>query len=102
MSKGEIKRRDRVLCTLRHEQPDRTPADFQAVGEIWQAVYQHFGTQDPQVVLDALDIDVAWVDPEVNREPTLTDDEGLLIGWGGSRLKKVIAATKATASSMTE
>ena len=89
MSKGEIKRRDRVLCTLRHEQPDRTPADFQAVGEIWQAVYQHFGTQDPQVVLDALDIDVAWVDPEVNREPTLTDDDGLLIGWGGSRLKKV-------------
>ena len=46
MKEGEITRRDRVLCPLGHEQPDRTPADFQAVGEIWQAVLRHFGTLD--------------------------------------------------------
>ena len=81
--------RERVIKAVGHEQPDRTPADFQAVGEIWQMMCRHFQTDDMKDVLDGLNIDVAWVDPEVSREPVKTDENGLIIGWGGSRLKKV-------------
>jgi uroporphyrinogen decarboxylase len=81
--------RERVLCSLAHKQPDRTPTDFQAVGEIWQMMFKHYKTDDMKDVLDGLEIDVAWVDPQVNREPEKKDENGLIIGWGGSRLKKV-------------
>ncbi len=81
--------RERVICALNHKQPDRTPVDFQAVGEIWDIMLKHFKTDKMKDVLDGLEIDVAWVDPQVNREPEKKDNNGLIIGWGGSKLKKV-------------
>jgi uroporphyrinogen decarboxylase len=82
-------RRERVLCALEHEQPDRTPTDFQAVGEIWARLCEHYHTHQPEDILDALEIDCAWVDPEVSRTPDQTDENGLLIGWGGSKMQTV-------------
>ncbi|MDR0448120.1 MAG: hypothetical protein LBH07_05585 [Treponema sp.] len=85
-------RRERVLSAVNHEQPDRTPADFQAVSEIWERLFEHFRTQDMKDVLDRLDIDCAWVDPEVTRKPSEKDAEGLTIGWGGSRIRTIYNA----------
>lgn len=85
-------RRERVLCSINHEQPDRTPADFQAVTEIWERLFEHFGVSDMADVLDRLDIDCAWVDPEVARKPSEKDEEGLIAGWGGSRIRTVYNA----------
>lgn len=86
MGSQQIKR-ERVLKALQHEQPDRTPADFQAVSEIWDAAKRKIGTDSMKGVLDALDIDCAWVDPEVVRPNTQKDSDGLIIGWGGSRIR---------------
>jgi len=81
--------RERVLCAVNHEQPDRTPTDFQAVGEIWDRLFDHFGTREAKDILDKLDIDCAWVDPEVGRKPSEKDEEGFIIGWGGSKIRTV-------------
>ena len=85
-------RRERVLCAVNHEQPDRTPVDFQAVTEIWERLFEHFGTTDMKTVLDKLDVDCAWVDPEVSRKPSEVDEQGLIIGWGGSKIRTVYNA----------
>lgn len=85
----DIKRRERVLKALAHKQPDRTPTDFQATGEIWEKLFAYFKTDDMKSVLDHLHIDCAWVDPQVLRLAVKRDSEGLLIGWGGSRSRIV-------------
>ena len=85
-------RRARVLCAVNHEQPDRTPTDFQAVTEIWERLFERFDTRDMAEVLDRLDIDCAWVDPEVTRKPSEKDEEGLIAGWGGSKIRTVYNA----------
>ena len=82
-------KRERVLTALSHKQPDRTPTDIQAVPEIWDLLFKHFRTGDMREVLKKLEIDCAWVDPEVLRLPSRFDDEGYLIGWGGSRCKMI-------------
>ncbi len=81
--------RERVHKALRHRQPDRTPTDFQAVAEIWERMYAHFKTDSMKTVLDRLEIDCAWVDPQVLRPATQRDADGYLIGWGGSKLRMV-------------
>ena len=82
-------RRERVLTAVNHEQPDRTPTDFQAVPEIWERLFERFRTRDIKDVLDRLDIDCAWVDPEVERRPSVKDENGFIIGWGGSKMRTV-------------
>lgn len=81
-------RRERVLTALHHQQPDRTPTDFQAVAEIWEKLYAHFGVSTMPEVLDRLDIDCAWIDPEVSRHNPL-DENGLMTSWGGSKTRWV-------------
>lgn len=88
-SSKDYRRRERVLKALHHEQPDRTPADFQAVSEIWERLKNHFHTEDMKEILDQLEIDCAWVDPEVLRTADQKDENGYLTGWGGSRLRYV-------------
>ena len=85
-------RRERVMSAVNHEQPDRTPSDFQAVPEIWERLFEHFQTRNMKDVLNGLDIDCAWVDPEVVRRPSEKDKDGLIIGWGGSRIRIVYNA----------
>lgn len=87
--KMDERRRTRVLTALSHKQPDRTPVDFQAVAEIWDKLYLHFETDDMKTVLDRLEVDCAWADPQVLRPSTERDADGLIIGWGGSRIRLV-------------
>jgi len=84
--------KERVLCAINHEQPDRTPVDIQAVTEIWDRLFEHFGVSDMADVMDRLDIDCAWVDPEVKRKPSERDEEGFITGWGGSKIRTVYNA----------
>jgi len=87
-----MNRKERVLCAINHEQPDRTPTDLMAVSEIWGRLYEHFDVSDMADVMDRLDIDCAWVDPEVKRKPSEKDEEGLITGWGGSKIRTVYNA----------
>ena len=82
-------RRQRVMDAVYHKSTDRTPTDFQGVSEIWAVLKKHFRTDSMKDILDALEIDCAWADPEVARPATERDSEGLLIGWGGSRIREV-------------
>lgn len=82
-------RRERVLTALQHKQPDRTPTDFQAVSEIWDGLYQYFGVSSMVEILDRLDIDCAWIDPEVERHNNPVDADGLMTSWGGSKTRWV-------------
>jgi uroporphyrinogen decarboxylase len=84
-----ITKKERVLCALNHEQPDRTPTDFQATPEIWQRLFERFGVSEIMDVLDRLDIDCAWVDPEVKRLPTAVGEDGFADSWGGSKVRMV-------------
>ena len=93
--KENMTRRERVMMALNHRQPDRVPTDFQAVPEIWEKLFVHFGTREMKKVLDLLEIDCAWVDPEVARKPEGRDADGYLTGWGGSKLRTVHTATGA-------
>ena len=85
-------RRERVLYAVNHEQPDRTPTDFQAVSEIWERLFIHFNTREMKDILDKFDIDCAWVDPEISRRPSEKDEEGMITGWGGSKIRTVYNA----------
>lgn len=50
--------RDRVLASLRHEQPDRTPRDFWAEPPTWKRLLAHVGHEDKDGLLGSLGIDV--------------------------------------------
>ena len=41
-NKKPMNSKDRVLCALRHEIPDRVPVDFLATPEIWDKLVAHF------------------------------------------------------------
>jgi uroporphyrinogen decarboxylase len=84
-----VTKRERVYAAEAHENIDRTPADIQAVPEIWAVLFDHFNTPDMKTVIDRLQIDCAWVDPEVLRIPNTKDSDGYIIGWGGSRCKPI-------------
>ncbi|GHV72733.1 uroporphyrinogen decarboxylase [Spirochaetia bacterium] len=84
-----MNQRERVHTAISHKQPDRTPVDIQAVPEIWEALFRHFTTDSMKTVMETLQIDCAWADPEVLRMPDKKDTDGLIIGWGGSKGKMV-------------
>lgn len=50
--------RERVLSTLRHEQPDRVPRDFWAEPPTWNHLLTHTGLKDKREFLDKLGVDV--------------------------------------------
>jgi uroporphyrinogen decarboxylase len=82
-----MKKRERVHAAVAHNTPDRTPVDIQAVPEIWDLLFKYFNTNKLKTVMDKLEIDCAWVDPEVLRIPNKKDNDGFIIGWGGSRCR---------------
>ncbi len=53
--------RERILTTLNHEPPDRTPVDGWFHPEIVATLKEHFGTDDWDAVLEQLGID-GWTD----------------------------------------
>ena len=50
-------RRDRLLTTLTHREPDRVPLGFEARPAIREALYRHFAVRDDQALFSALGID---------------------------------------------
>lgn len=81
--------RERVLSSINHIQPDRTPTDLQAVDEIWDKLMLHFNTKDRDYVLNLLEIDCRWVSPNYIGPHAKTYADGTYEGWGGSILRKV-------------
>lgn len=54
--------RERVLCAVAHEQPDRTPRDFWAEPPTWNRLLAYLGHTDRERVLRGLGIDIRHVD----------------------------------------
>ncbi|MHB1483497.1 MAG: uroporphyrinogen decarboxylase family protein [Saccharofermentanales bacterium] len=76
--------KERVLCALNHNQPDRVPTDYQAVSEVNSALYNHFKTDDFEDVLQKLEIDCRWIGPSYNSPKPEIYNDGSFMGWGGS------------------
>jgi uroporphyrinogen decarboxylase len=55
--------RERVMCTLGHDVPDRTPLFIKAEKEVWPMLRQHLGVADNEGVMRRLGIDVRTVAP---------------------------------------
>ena len=53
--------RERVLTSLDHRVPDRTPVDGSFRPEVWEKLFAHFGTRNEFVVSEALGLDFGWV-----------------------------------------
>ncbi len=75
--------RERVLATLNHEQPDRTPRDFWAEPPTWNRLLAHLGHNDRDRVLDDLGIDVRHL--EIAGPPERSLDAGLYENFWGER-----------------
>jgi uroporphyrinogen decarboxylase len=89
MPEDNMNSRERVLCTVNHVQPDRTPTDLQAVGEIWDGLKRYFQTKKDEDILEALEIDCRWVGPHYKGPAPENRPDGTYVGWGGSVLRKV-------------
>lgn len=81
--------RDRVLAALAHRDTDRVPLDFWAVPEVWEKMCRHFGTDDRNAVLDALQIDVRVCKPAYIGAPLRTLPDGSFYDTTG-RHRKIV------------
>ncbi len=75
--------RQRVLTTLNHRKPDRTPRDFWAEEPTWKQLFAHLGHEDKDRVLDDLGIDVRHLELAGPAERAL--GEGLYQNFWGER-----------------
>ncbi len=66
--------RERVLCAMRHEQPDRVPLFYRDVPEVEQRLRKDLGLETRDQLLDYFDIDFRWVAPEYIG-PALMDEK---------------------------
>lgn len=66
--------RDRVLASVRHEQPDRVPLFYRDVPEVEERLLRDLGLPDREALLRFLDIDFRWVEPRYVG-PSLEDEE---------------------------
>ena len=55
--------KDRVRAAVCHQQPDRVPADFEAVGTVTEKLLKHFGYSDPEQILQRFEIDIRVAAP---------------------------------------
>ncbi|MGQ1946472.1 uroporphyrinogen decarboxylase family protein [Geofilum sp. OHC36d9] len=56
--------KERVLKTLNHEQPDRVPFFYWGVPEFTTKMMNHFGFSTRDELLEFLDVDFRWVEPD--------------------------------------
>lgn len=66
----EITSKQRVLTTLAHHRPDRTPCDYLGTPEADSKLKTHFQTDDMDMVLEKLGVDLRVIEP-VYIGPTL-------------------------------
>lgn len=85
--------KERVRQAIMHGQPDRVPADFEAVGIVMEKLQHHFGFSDPEQILQHFEIDIRAISPRYigPERKHYQDTDGLWItenSWG-SHSKKV-------------
>ncbi len=66
--------RQRILATLNHEPPDRTPTDGWFHPEVIESLKRHYDTDDWSVVLDELGIE-GWADLSPHLAPVAPDGQ---------------------------
>jgi uroporphyrinogen decarboxylase len=79
--------KERVLTSLNHVQPDRTPVNLVAVNEIRTKLVRHFKTDSFDKVMEALQIDCREIYP--GRIEPIRFSDGSYEGWGGSLIRTV-------------
>lgn len=78
--------KDRVLTALSHKCPDRVPCDYLATPEVDTMMMAHFQTDDIDVVLEGLGVDVRIIDaPYIGPELKTWDDGRFQNYWGHIR-----------------
>ena len=78
--------KERVMTALRHEQPDRIPCDYIGTPEIDDVLKKHFGTEDMDVVLEHLGVDLRIIKlPYVGPKLRTWDDGTFENFWGHIR-----------------
>lgn len=68
--------RERVLAAVERRPSDRTPADYWAVPEVTQALLDHFGFDDYELLLQRLGVDIRYVFPEYAGPPPASFPDG--------------------------
>ena len=66
--------KERVLTSVRHQQPDRVPLFYRDVPEVEARLLNDLGLSDREALLRHLQIDFRWVEPEYVG-PSLTDEK---------------------------
>ena len=81
--------KERVFAALNHQQPDRVPADAMLEASTLKTLMDYFHTDDPQVVYDALQVDVQFVYPDSTLPPPQVLEDGSWINYDGIRQRKI-------------
>jgi len=79
--------RERLHCAFAHIQPDYPPVDFFSTPEITQGLRNHFRTQDDDQILEALGVDIRYVNPPYIGPPLEKFNDGSEIDVWGIRKK---------------
>ena len=77
--------RERVLTSLRHERPDRIPADIWAEPGVWERLKRDLGAASDDAVREKLGIDIRYISPVY---PADTFANGIRQNMWGERLEK--------------
>lgn len=78
--------RERVLKALNHQTTDRIPLDFWATPETWDKLKNHFHTQDEEIILQKLEVDIRQVQPDyIGPEFRTLEDESFYDAMGVHR-----------------
>jgi uroporphyrinogen decarboxylase len=79
--------KERVRQAVQHKQPDRVPADFEAVDIVIERLQQRYGYCEPEQILQRFEIDIRVVNPRYigPERKFFTDQDGFVVKedyWG--------------------
>jgi len=52
--------KERVVAAITHQRPDRVPLDGYFRQDVWSKLESHFGTKDPEEIMEALGLDLRY------------------------------------------
>ena len=89
--------RQRVLAAVRHEQGDRIPIDFWAVGEVYDRLAEKLGVEGAEGLRRAFDVDVRlFRGPGLTEDQIVTDADGSFTDhWGVRRKWQTVTGMRA-------
>ncbi|MBU0609053.1 MAG: hypothetical protein KKI08_14300 [Armatimonadetes bacterium] len=90
--------RERVLTSLAHQRPDRTPRDYWATAEVTAALLDHFALPDREALLRHLGIDLRYVEgPSYLGQALRTHADGSVEDlWGVRRQPRTVSGGRYT------